>query len=380
MTTWWTFDPLDTLFFREPAPYHAGETGVLAPETHFPPFVSTLQGAIRFSLAQEMGWDPSRPDDWPRELGGPADPALHPDIPEGWDHLGSLKLSGPFLERKGEPLFPAPLFLFGKQNRDGDWHVRRMVPGAPVDCDLDKEVRLLELKQPGDGKVWENVWITRSGLRRVLAGELPASRGDLFASSDLWKSERRLGIGRDLEKQRVKEGHLFTAHHIRPVSGLRIRVGVDGSPVQESERRTFGLPIGGEGRFTLVTVTPDGASPLPPAPQLHPGSDGRLRFIVLLLTHALPDPSGTLIRQGPPGVPGQLVSAAIGKPLRMSGWDLRNGRSRPLLPLIPAGSCWFYEADAGQAEKVLSLHGVRIGQMTSYGLGHIVIGIWNEEA
>ncbi|WP_124728327.1 type III-B CRISPR module-associated Cmr3 family protein [Staphylospora marina] len=379
MTTWWSWDPLDTLFFRDPARFSAGESGGLAPDTHFPPFASSLLGAVRFALAREAGWDPERPDSWPEWLGGPSDPSAHPDIPAGWDHTGSLRLTGPFLEWKGETLFPAPLFLYGQKRRDGRFRVTRLVPGTPVDCDLGYGLRLPVLKERVEGHALEHTWVTRSGLERVLRGDTPAPEGELFEEGELWRKEPRAGIQRDLRTQRVEKGHLFTVPHIRTVHGLHIRLGVDGIPDTPDRERLLALPLGGEGRFARVTVDPSAPDPLPPAPQLTPDPDGRIRYVMLLLTHCLPDPDGALIREGFSGAPGKLVCAIIGKPVFMSGWDLRRGGSRPQLPLIPAGSAWFFEADADRKADILALHGSRIGRMTAYGLGQMAIGQWKEE-
>ena len=63
------FTLLDTGFFRGGQPFHAGEGGYSQLTSHFPPPMSTLQGAIRTALAAAHGWQPGQNDSWPEELG-----------------------------------------------------------------------------------------------------------------------------------------------------------------------------------------------------------------------------------------------------------------------------------------------------------------------
>ena len=51
----WDFSLLDTGFFRSGQPFHAGEGGYNRIISHFPPPVTTLQGAIRTALATARG-------------------------------------------------------------------------------------------------------------------------------------------------------------------------------------------------------------------------------------------------------------------------------------------------------------------------------------
>lgn len=81
-----------------------------------------------------------------------------------------------------------------------------------------------------------------------------------------------------------------------------------------------------------------------------------------------------VIKNGPPGIPGECISACIGKSVQAGGWDTQNFRPRPLEPLIPSGSTWFYEAGENELEQVLSLHGEVFDD--ALGFGQILIGLW----
>ena len=140
-----------------------GEGGATGIKSAFPPYMTTLQGAIRTALAMGQGWTPSRPEGWPAELGGP-------------DDLGDLRLQGPYLRYMGRYLFPLPLVVV-----KGSWKKEkvytRLVPGGEADCDLGR-IRLPALKQPVEGaKTLEGAFVTQRGLETILAGGVPESDG-----------------------------------------------------------------------------------------------------------------------------------------------------------------------------------------------------------
>ena len=85
-----------------------------------------------------------------------------------------------------------------------------------------------------------------------------------------------------------------------------------------------------------------------------------------------------LIRKGPANAPGRCVSACIGKPQLYGGWDLKNEEPRPLLPFLPPGSTWFFEARVEEKTNIEVLHGHCIDDEAapSYGYGQILIGKW----
>ena len=76
------------------------------------------------------------------------------------------------------------------------------------------------------------------------------------------------------------------------------------------------------------------------------------------------------------GLPGKLVSACIGKPLKMGGWN-STGNPRGPLPLkevIPAGSVLFMKND--KKGKAINCHLAHIGKPNTraWGFGQVVIG------
>ncbi len=355
----WSFRALDTLFFRDGTPFRQGEGGNVQPVGRFPPLMSTLQGAIRTTLARRQGWSPNDKGGLPAGLGSSKD-------------LGVLRLRGPYLRYRGERLYPAPHLFFGKK---GEPPVR-LVLGEEVECDMGL-VRLPKLEKKRVGKRLSG-WLTAAGLEAALAGGIPPTE-TFFQAGDLWEPEHRVGIGWDCKTRTAKEGELYGAIHTRPKSELQIEVEVDGIPEDRHPEGSFGVSLGGEGRIAHVTVTEGRSEPRDrlPSPSLTPEGD-LLRFTVSLLTPgSYPNPC-QVIREGLAEIPGRCVSASIDKVLQVGGWDLEKRRPRPLTSLLPPGSTWFYEAKREELDQIKELHGRLTGNQQAYGMGEVVIGTWRE--
>ena len=100
--------PVDTWFFRDGTPFFAGEAPMGNVGGMFPPYPGTVVGALRVALAMVRGWNGR--DRWPQELCAV--------LGDGPDDLGRLSFDGPFVLRKGKPLFRAPRHLLGAGNPD----------------------------------------------------------------------------------------------------------------------------------------------------------------------------------------------------------------------------------------------------------------------
>ncbi len=368
----WSFRALDTLFIRDGTPFHRGELGSAQPRSIFPPLMYTMQGAIRTELASRQGWKPKQP--LPEELG------------DG-DDLGDLNLQGPYLRFRGKLLLPAPTLLFGKKGDHG-WKLTRLLPGKPARCDLDpnKDVCLPVLKQRIDGGDLFQGWVTTKGLKQILAGGIPQDT-ELFQTKELWKEEIRTGIMQDYQTKIVRDGHLYSIQHVRPVDGLEILVGVKGIPETWQPQESFGVTLGGEGRAAQVHVlsseeTDDLLEEMSSL-QLAPDAleeEEKVRFTISLITvGSYPENEiSNVIRFGPISFLQEwCVSASIGKVMQVGGWDLKKNLPRPLRPLIPAGSTWFYEVPRDQKEEIAALLEDFTNQgISPYGMGQMVIGRW----
>ena len=357
----WTFEPLDSWFFRDGSPYNAGEGGQSGAGGLFPPFMPTLQGAVRIALARGQGWTWGCDDRWPVELGTP-------------DDLGEVILGGPYVLREGKILYPAPLYLMYKPPLTKEKTLfTRLKPGDAVESDIGFRRFPLASPRLPEAKVAEDLWLDREGMERVLDGGLPAGE-HVYRATDLWTEEGRTGLARDAGRRTALTGHLYSCRHVRLREGVSLGVRVAGVPGEWHQKAVGPVPFGGEGRVAVGTVAEADVS-IVRAGSLTP-ERGRVRFTVTLLTPGRYGDVRRVLLAGPPGVPGACVAACIGKVVPAGGWDSRRREPLPLEPLVPAGSTWFFEADENLVDEITALHGYNAGD--HYGFGQILIGNWRE--
>ena len=374
--------PLDAWFFRDGRPYNQGESGQTEVRTLFPPFGPSVVGAIRAALARGQGWNGRGV--WPE--------SLNPILGNGFDDLGQLQFHGPFLVRKGQWLFPVPLHLLGSApDNDGQaqpgWSpsafLAPSLSGAVFESDLGPvrfPAPIRSSGQRGQLKEPTGLWITAEGYNQILLGRLPDA-GTLFRPDQLWKTERRVGLARDHDRRAAEEGKLYSPEYVRLQRGVELALVVEGIPEK------WGLPdliaLGGESRMAHCESQAE-EFPLPQAPvDMTRGSN---RLVVSLLSPlCLPEnSSGRLTPPMPgqsfPGLTGStIVSACVGKPTPIGGWNSQDREPLPLTPCVPAGSTWFCEADPTALDSTLALHGRHLGERTQYGFGQIALGSWPQE-
>ncbi len=360
----WEFKAVDTLFFRDGTPHQAGEGGGLAIKSLFPPYIFTVQGAVRTGLALGQGWQPGGELPFPAELG------------DG-DNLGRVSFEGPYLKYNGEYLFDVPLHILHKEFEQ----FRRLVPGEKTYVTDQGEVRLPVLTEPLPGaKVIQDHLVTARVLGNILAGgPLSLQKSDFVKKDMLWQQEARAGIALDHEKGTTEEGMLYFTSHIRPTNGLAVAVKVKGLEQSWHGKVPKALFLGGEARMAGVRIA-DPKEILPPMPELKVNS-GKIRFTVTLVTPGclLPleenkaESIKALITEGYPSIPGSLVSACVGKLKQVGGFDIVKRKPRPMIPIIPAGSTWFYEGQSKDIEVLRTLHGAVSNPL---GFNQIIIGNW----
>lgn len=346
-----TFEPLDSLFFREAKPFNAGEGGFL--DSQFPPPAQTLSGAIRTAIGEaNVDWDWSKKEVVAKLLGTADDPT-------------PLTFAGPYLIKdEQQRLYPVPLNLLYSE-KEKKW--TRLVPsGSTFTTDMgDRQLPTPE--NPIEGaKPIEGGWLTATDMQKVLNGDLPTG---FIPAKDIFVREARAGIGRDNKKSVVNERQLYFTRHLRLEEGITLGMEVSGA-----EKLPNGgmVRLGGEGRLAHIVVGEMPASLSRPTVVGNPKG-----LILTLLTHGdfngKVEPDWIYVH---PGL--ELVTACIGKPVREGGWDYALRRPKPLKSLVPAGSCYFIQVNSGNLTDVIAkLHDDKhIGQRTKFGYGEIAVGLW----
>jgi CRISPR-associated protein Cmr3 len=364
--------PLDTLFFRDGTPFSADSSGPGEVGGLFPPHPASITGALRAALARCNGWTGS----------GRWSAALNQALGPGPEDLGLLSFTGPLLLRGGEPLFPLPLHLLGA-TEGGGWRPRALLqPGSPVACDLGADVRLPELpatiegKERAELKGGEGWWLTRPGLEAVLQGRLPGPE-TLVASSELWSEERRVGIARDNTSRTALNGMLYTSRHVRLAPKVSLGVEIAGLDGSWSSPCGVLLPLGGESRLAECCPWEQALSLKLPSP----ASLASGRLLLVALTSLALEADQALGRRPLAGfADARVVSACLGRPQRIGGWDSLARSPLPLQSYLPAGSVLFCELPnpAALADLTGGTGLGRLGARQRWGHGLVALGTWSD--
>ena len=351
--------PLDAWFFRDGRPYNEKEANQSDVASLFPPPARTLSGALRAALAEANGgWN------------GETNRLFGKDSHD----LGVLQFTCPFLIKKSEKdkediaLWPLPRHVLGRVD-GGKWTPQAFL--RPADSTTATDAGNINLPviavahgTKRDGlKPAENAWISTAGLADLLSGEIPSSE-TIALAKEFWRHEPRVGLHRDEEKRTTGEGALYSPAYVRLCKDVSLGIGIAGLPPAMHPPESI-LPLGGESR--LAHCEEWTGAPLPAAPVLT-SSDGLIAFTVTLLT------PGCFKEPPLPGA--TIVSACVGKPLSIGGWDSLQRAPLPLEPFAPAGSVWFCTAPAADFAALHALHGTHLGRHAAHGFGHIIIGHW----
>lgn len=356
--------PQDAWFFRDGRPYNHKESNQADVESVFPPPARTLTGALRAALARANGWSGS--GRWTEDL--------NRTFGDGPNKLGQLQFAGPFLLRSGQPLWPLPRHVLGR-SKQGAWEPAGLLQPALAETQTEQgPLRLPEIPPPEpdrDGlKPADSAWVTSAGLTDLLAGKLPKLE-TVHRPDKLWQFEPRVGLQRDTVTLNVGEGDLYSPSYVRLCRHVALGVGLAGVAGNMKSLPSL-FPLGGESRLTQCE--PWDGNPLPAAPpadSFKAGADGLIRFTVVLLTPGrFTEPARLLSPNA------RTMSACVGRPVAIGGWDSLKNEPLPLEPFHPAGSVWFCEAPATEFPSILAQHGQWLGGYAAHGFGQIVIGHW----
>lgn len=364
-------DPVDTLMFRDGRPFNQLDEGASVAVSVFPPYPPTIVGAVRAAL-----WGGKRA--WPKDKLGDGTNWFEPEA------LGNLAFGAPLLIRQVgvavdggqgmpafEPVFPLPAHVIWKSKKKNTFV--RLAPGPAVQCDLNAAQGLEPVALPcaptdaPEARPAEGVWVNRAGMAEILAGRVPNTGKHLIRSTHLWRTEPRVGIGINQNTRTTSNAQLYMASHIRLQHGVRLHVELNGWPGSDFVKTL--RPLAGEHRMALIEQGV--AVALPDAPTGYPGG----RYCVIQLS---PMVLKTMPKPGEPleGLPGKLVSACLGKPVPIGGWDSRPEKRLPL-PLrlaVPTGSVWFMQCDDGNERITAPACGIGIG--AAWGFGQFLMGRW----
>jgi CRISPR-associated protein Cmr3 len=376
-TSWLLIEPHDSLFFRDGRPFNQDDEGAAHIASLFPPSPRTVAQMIRAALAAGRGWTGG---DWRDRQD------LVQELGDGPENIGRLRFTAPVLVKiaggnAAEPVYPAPLALVARFDENGEIiAVARLSPGRAFSCDFSNgKARLPRLAAEDGAAGWKALdgwYVTHDGLQQFLDGENPDP--NTFAKlGRLAPTERRVGIARDAGTRQAVSGALFATDH-RRLAGKQERYAIcSGFAGAEGWTYARHRPFGGEHRFAWLDETepPPSLRPCIPAP------GDTVCYLIVTTSPMLPSDDGWRTPSGKPArdLPGQLVSACVGKPVMLGGWYSlgANFGPQPLQPHLPAGSVWFMKSSRDEFSGVELP--ASIGLRAEFGYGGCVYGFWKDE-
>lgn len=343
--------PFDTLFFRDGKPFSMGDdtwaNGI------FPPLPSTIYGSMRSAYISYKG-----------DLKKFCDGEMKQQIGTPIEKSGNFKIRGLYLQRGNDILFPMPLDLVRDKNEDKN-KVYRMKLDSTNGRDLFfSNLDLSSFLFPNN---IENVEIVENGFIDVfLFKDYLNAAENTFSYSylqELVLIEPKIGIKRSNDTHTAEEGHLYRVgmnrvaqinpdKTINEVSILVDFIGLDDFPAHCI------LKIGGEGKSAVTKKINDFQ-----IPQLSLETKNKInkerRFKVYLTTPAifkngwLPEDIKTNFEWEKNGLKLKLLSAAVGKPISIGGWDINAKQPKVMRKCVPAGSVYYFEILEGDADKII---------------------------
>ena len=335
--------PRDPVLFRDARPF-AAEPGARAVTLDWP-LPGTVAGALRsHAIGRASGFDGWDAEASARALAIP----VHGPLPQRRDAAGAW-----------QTYLPAPrdALIFEQDGTDG---ITVLVPderltegagclhpdGAPAGW-VPLKVRE-EVKPKTDAAFWslEDVvaWLSTSD---------PAARTDAKALQERalkrLDTDARTHVAIDPATQTHREGALFTTEALifpdEPETAMLCRAGTEHLP------GGF-LPLGGERRLAALESA-DVTWPEPRVPEAGEiATANGLRLLLVTPAHFTNGWRPTWTENGTPAalqtLAGMdLVAAAVGRRVPVSGWDLQKKQTRATRYLVPAGSVYFFKPRQG---------------------------------
>lgn len=342
-------EPNDVLMFRDGRPFAGGDDHFA--RGIFPPSPATIYGALRSHILSNHWSEFNKfkdnseqiPEDVKREIGTN-------------EKLGSLVLSQFTLARRNsngiEQFFPIPKDVVKKKG-SGDLKLYELAPQKlPENIIItDLPARLLNMWYPSED-VMEVVsgFLSLKEMARYLTGVAPSK---VIESIDIFAIDERTGIRKSKTSRSVETGGLYSVEYFRLNKDIGFAVEVDNTKLLPE----FGiLRLGGDNRSARYSKT--SWNEISTEPIKKKIADTK-QFKLILTTPAifingwLPSGIDLNTMQGQiNGIEIKLISASIGKPVGIGGYDFVKNHPKVMKKAVPAGSVYYFELKEGTVDSL----------------------------
>ncbi len=378
---WIAIDPLDVLLFRDSKPFTASESH--RAKSLFPPNPSTFFGAIRAKIiSDELAKQSLEFNDYYHGDGKLEELIAEVGAPVG---KGELRLKGPFLaapdgNRTFKVHFPLPRDLMQPEpGAKGSSSMNPLTPLEPSPHGIQSNMPggLQYLWSTAGGEAPEGVaYLSALELKKYLGDELLASQQ---SSERLYAYEPRVGILLQREQRTAQPGQLYQIEFVRLEKDIRMLLYISMKNTAMLEPTGL-IVLGGEQRGVhfqneqLSNLSGMESLIRTMKKQLVNSISKKKCFKVYLAAPAvfrvdcdddrkrygwLPswiDETNGFIGSYE-GAKVQLISAAIGKPNSLGGWDLAQRRPKVMCKDVPASSVYCFKLLEGDPQKLVdNLH------------------------
>lgn len=357
-------EPLDVMLFRDGKPFSA-EEDVIATSA-FPPFPSTFYGAVRTEILSQQNF--------------PFQPLSKIKNKQGYqsqiDSLTEdLSIIGPFIaDEYHSEYFPIPkdvMIIKGK-----DKYVQ-LKPSALTHftSDLSTDVSPLWIKTNYDEHIEDGKgFISGSQLKIYLEGR--ESNWSILKLEEIFQKEERVGIKRSGSTKTSEEGFFYIVEYIRLKNGVGLTLDIE-SNVNLPEQGF--LRLGGESRAASYKKISDRNWSEDEIKKAVKKND---LFKLYLLTPAIFNKGWVAewMRKGErDSLKFKFVSACVGKPVHIGGFDIVGDRPKPMKKAVPAGSVYFFELTDGEVNELFKAFQFKSisDEKQKEGSGITLVGGWS---
>ncbi len=288
-----------------------------------------------------------------------------------------MRIKGLYYKR-GEifhTLLPADFVKDKSQNESKALELDLCEPVVKTDLDNRENLQLLYSKYAVENV---NALISEYDMSEYLKGNIEDM--NYISFDDIITVEDKIGIKIDSKTKSAQEGYLYKTHYIKMAKDIYnelhfvIDVGCDDFCFPEEGL----LKLGGEGKVARVTVLDENPSFIKGdvIEDIKSKIDETGYFKLILVTPAFfregwkPDLESL-------GVHAELVSANIGKPISIGGWDMDANCPKTMSKAVPSGSVYYYRLLDGAADELMEkvyTRGVSY-KRSNEGFGISLIGV-----
>lgn len=349
MSTIIELDALDTLFFRDGKPFSMGEDTWA--EGLFPPPPSVIYGALRTAYFSE-------------NINNLAAAKTENDPTK------ELRIDNIYLKLGTIPFFPLPLDCVKetRNNNEDTYHVLTPLKATSlVRSTTEMEYILMPPSEMDQERSVENIehgFLDKSELIDYLSAE---SICTVMTKDDFWVNETKIGIGRNNATGTSSDsGMLYRVNMTRLGTDNSLSIMVEFSGLELSNLKL--LKLGGEGKAVACRKAEFRGMRVP----IPLKKDGTY-FKIYLATPAIFKQARFPIIDGI-----TILAAAVGKPIPIGGFDVKERFPKPMQYAVPAGSVYYCKGNLQHA--IETIHGKAISEeRANEGFGIAYIGTFNME-